>query len=279
MNTVAIIGCGNVGSTVANNLYQKDICDLMLLNHNKVRAESNMFDISDSPVEFNHHKIICADYSDIRDAKIVINCAGNSNLLRSKNRNSEFENSKRIADDIISNLNKYGFRGIFINVMNPCDEITYLFTGLDISKNNILGTGTSLETIRLRRIIYEEFNVYTESYIIGIHGTKNIIIPKDILLQKDLDSLLNQVQNRVWDIYSGKGYTNFGIANSVYSIVQSILLNLNNEICVSVILDTFSSDNRCSISVPCIINSEGVADIKLYDEVKLGLNKLFKGDE
>ena len=276
--TIGIIGCGNVGSTVAYTLYKENVGDLVLLNHNKVRAYSNVLDISDTLLDPSHHSITWGDYTDVSNFDIIINCAGNSNLLRNLDRNSEFSNSQRIADDIISNLNKWNFRGLFINVMNPCDEVTYLFKDLDIPNNKIIGTGTLLETVRLRRLIYDDYNFITDSYIVGNHGVNNAIVTRDLLTAfstSELESVLNKVHNKVWDIYSGKGFTNFGIANTVACIIHSILCT-HSELCVSTLLgDTYDINSRC-VSVPCILSLDGVKVDNIYKEVDIILKKIFK---
>ena len=275
---IAIIGCGNVGSSVAYNLYNKFDCDIVLINHNKIRACSNALDILDgSDVKTN--KIYCGDYSDICDANIVINCAGNSSLLRSMDRNGEFDNSRRIANDIISNITKTRFKGIFINVMNPCDEITNLFRGLNIDKRKIIGTGTLLETIRLRNIVLTKYNKLTSSIIAGNHGTRNCIICNDwlkTLSDVELFSLLNEVHSRVWKIYEGKGFTNFGITYTVSQIVDAILYNKNITLCVSTLCTDVYGMFDCCISVPCVLGRDGIISVVKNEQVQTGLNKLFR---
>lgn len=273
--TVAIIGCGQVGSTVAYTLYMYNFCDIILVNHNKVKAISNVADILDCEIERNAHTIFAGDYEDIKDVDIVINCAGDSSLLRSGNRDSEFFNSSRIAYDIINNLNKVGFHGIFINVMNPCDEITSLFKDLDTPTSKIMGTGTMLETLRLRRIVYDRYGKITNSYVVGNHGTNNIIVPEDFMLKlssADIEHILSEVQNRVWKIYEGKGFTNFGISNVLLQLVQTIVYDLGDVYCVANLVNPISQKSGNCISVPCVIDSSGIIGVGNCDKIK----KLFR---
>ena len=280
MNSViAIIGCGNVGSLLAYKLYTTTACDIILVSHNKVKAYSNYYDIRDAQPFVCNHNISVGDYSDIANADVVINCAGDSSLLRSRNRLSEFDNSKRIANDIINNLNSVGFNGIFINVMNPCDEVTYLFRDLDIVRTKILGTGTLLETLRLRRIVHDEYGILTNSCVVGNHGVNNLILWDSDATNLCIDNqkVLQKVRNRVWKIYEGKGFTNFGIVDSVLLIVNAIIHDLKEELCVSTHMGSiYGVDSRC-ISIPCVVGSEGIVRVNRYDNVQYLIDQLFKG--
>lgn len=275
---VVIIGCGNVGSTVAYSLFTNNICDIMLLNHNMIKAYSNSLDIADYSVELSDYSIFSGTYNDIGKDDVIVNCAGNSSMLRTRDRYSEYDNSKRIANDIINNLNKINFNGVFINVMNPCDDVTYLFKDIDISKNHILGTGTLLDSLRLQRIVYDLYNERTSAYIVGKHGSANSIICDNILNRlsaEERTKLLNDVQQRVWCIYEGKGFTNFGIANAVTLIVKSIIQDLKRELCVSTMcLDTYAITDSC-LSVPCIINSAGIYKVSFHEPVKHALRQFY----
>lgn len=274
---IVIIGCGNVGSTVAYRLYMLGMCDILLINHNLQKAISNVLDISDTYSLSTHH-ISYGTYNDILPNDIIINCAGNSSMLRSLNRNDEIYNSKRIADDIINNINNIDFNGLFINVMNPCDEVTYMFRYLHLPTSHIIGTGTMLETFRLRRIVYERYNISTKSYVVGNHGDKSRIVFTDTLkdIEKCPHKLLQDVQNRVWNIYIGKGFTNFGIANVLSKLIFDILtFSETEEYCISTLCadNVYEIYDRC-ISVPCILTLEGIKKVIYYDNVKQELDNI-----
>lgn len=281
MNKVGIIGCGAVGATFAHDLYTLDIANIVIVNHNSKKADSNVRDILDCIVDPEHHTIKAGSYEDIRNADIVVNCAGDSSLLRSRDRQDELESSRRIAKDIVDNLNRVMFNGVFINIMNPCDEITYYFKDLCVAdKRQIIGTGTLLETLRLRRIVYELTHKRTSAYVVGRHGTQNAIVcpEQDIMIGLNTDYILQRVQSRVWDIYTGKGYTNFGISNALQLLVRSVLFNTDAELCVSTLSSepVYGFQNMC-ISVPCKIGSKGINSIPKKNEVQLTLNTIFKG--
>lgn len=277
MRKVVVIGCGNVGSTFANLLYSKDICDVMLLNHNRIKAYSNVLDISDCNISSSSHNIFEGYYSDICEDDIVINCAGNSSLLRSRTRYGELDNSLRIARDITANLKSISFNGILINAMNPCDEITYAFNGLEIDKSKLIGTGTLLETLRLRRIFYDSYKATTSSYIVGNHGDNNWVVSDEVFEKFNVDThaILNDVRSRVWKIYEGKGFTNFGICNALYYIVDSILNDKCEELCVSTLLANnhyIIPDNKI-VSVPCILGYNGIKDVVVSSVIQHALYK------
>ncbi len=268
-----IIGCGNVGSTFAYSLYKENLCDILLINHNKCRAYSNVLDILDCEIDVGAHTISWGDYNDISPNDIVIICAGNSSLLRSCDRSSEYDNSIRIANEIINNLNLIGFNGILVNVMNPCDEITNQFRKLNVPKNRIIGTGTLLETIRLRRLVYEQYGYTTNAFVVGRHGNYNAVVCNTSIPE----TVLIDVHKRVWKIYEGKGFTNFGISNILLMVVKAILHG-GVELCVSTLCgDTYGFSNS-AISVPCILGRTGIVSVPFNSKVSEALNKLFKED-
>lgn len=272
---VVIIGCGNVGSTFAYALYKENICNILLINHNKCKANSNMLDILDCELTTSAYSIAAGDYSDIFSNDIVVICTGDSTLLRSGDRFAEYENSYRIAKDIVSNLNKINFNGILINTMNPCDEITNVFRLLNTPNNQIIGSGTLLETLRLRRIVYEKYGYKTNAIVVGNHGNNNAVFSDE----KIPNNVLEDVHDRVWKIYNGKGFTNFGISNALIMIVKAILNDSCEEICISTLCcEKYGFINK-SISVPCILGKFGVVEVKKNPKILKILNKLFKKEK
>ena len=211
---------------------------------------------------------------------IVVNCAGNSSLLKICDRNGELENSSRIAQDIVKNINDTNFKGVFINVMNPCDDITYIFRNLHLPDNHIIGTGTSLETCRLKRIIKNTYDVVTESCIVGKHGDFNDVVCKDVLADVDsntLNCIMTLVRRRVWDIYSGKGYTNFGICNILIELIKHIILDDGNIMCLSTLCcDSYNVSNQ-AISLPCRLGRDGIIQIVHDKDVEVVIDKLYGG--
>ena len=273
--TIAIIGAGQVGSTLAFCLYNLDICDILLLNHNKQKAVSNVCDIKDCSLDKSHN-IRYGVYEDLDNVDILINCAGNSSMLKTHDRYSELENSTRIANDILNNVNKTSFNGIFINIMNPCDDITYIFKDINIPNNRILGTGTALETSRLRCIVKSYFSNYTQSYVVGKHGEFNDIVCTDSLCANNKELLIRLTRDRVWEIYKGKGYTNFGICNVLIELVKNILFDTDEMMCVSTLCtEKYDIHNQC-ISLPCRIGKDGITDVIINQNTKDTLEKLWR---
>ena len=280
-NKVAIIGAGQVGSTLAYTLYNLNMCDILLLNHNKQKAVSNVIDIMDCSVISKRGSIKYGTYKDLDDVDIIVNCAGNSSLLKICDRNGELENSKRIAQDILNNINATNFKGIFINVMNPCDDITYIFRDLNLPYNHIIGTGTSLETCRLRSLTYSIYHNITESYVIGKHGDFNDIVCKDVLLDINsdiLDNMMRLVKQRVWNIYSGKGYTNFGICNILIEIITNIIYDTGTIMCLSTLYGDLYTIFNQAVSLPCRLGKDGITEVVFDKDAKIVIDKLYGGE-
>ena len=161
-NKVILVGCGNVGIAYAYALVnQKEYIDeLVLIDINKERAEGEAMDLNHcqaySPSKI---KIRVGDYSECKDAKIVVIAAG-ANQNPGETRMDLIEKNSKIFKDIIGNVMSSGFDGFFLVATNPLDVMTYLtlkYSGL--TPNRVIGSGTTLDTARLRYILGENYGV------------------------------------------------------------------------------------------------------------------------
>lgn len=276
-NKVVLIGCGNVGmsfayallnqKTYVNELvlvdlnYEKTIGEVMDLNHCLAFAPSEM-------------SIKAGDYSDCKDARIVVIAAGaNQNIGETRmdliNKNSSI--FKTIIDKVMAS----GFNGVFLVATNPLDVMTYItykYSGMSTSK--VLGSGTSLDTARLRYLVGEKININPKNihaYVMGEHGDSEFV-PwstatvgsqpiKDFIDSESLDKICEEVRNAAYEIINRKGYTSYGIGVCLVKIVNAILGDENIILSVS----AYDKDNDIYISTPAIINKDGVRE-KIYIE-------------
>ena len=271
-NKVVLIGCGNVGMAYAYALVNQKVYvdELVLIDINKDKAIGEAMDLNHcqaySPSRI---KITVGDYDDCKNAKIVVIAAGANSGPGESRMDLIYKNSK-IFKTIVSDVMKSGFNGIFIVATNPLDIMTYLtlkYSGLP--KNKVIGSGTTLDTARLRFILSEKTGVCPkniEAYVIGEHGDSefvpwsnvNIAYRKisDILSDNELVEIEDEVRNSEYEIIERKGATAYGIGMCLVRITNAIIEDKNIILPVS----SWDEENEICISTPAIVNKRGVKE-------------------
>ena len=272
MNKVALIGCGNVGMAYAYALVGQKVYvdELILIDINKDKCEGEAMDLNHcmaySPSKI---KVRVGDYSDCKDAKIVVIAAG-ANQAPGESRMDLIEKNSKIFKSIIGSVMENNFNGIFIVATNPLDVMTYLTLKYsNLPPNKVIGSGTTLDTSRLRFILSEKIGVSPkciEAYVIGEHGDSefipwsNVNIAykkiKDILKPEELEQIEEEVKNSAYEIINKKGATAYGIGMCLVKITSAILENKNSILPVS----SWDNDNKVCISTPAIVGINGVKE-------------------
>lgn len=274
-NKVVLIGCGNVGMAYAYSLInQKDyVKELVLIDINKEKTEGEVLDLNHCAQFANTKiKIRVGDYQDCKDAKIVVIAAGSNQEVGETRMDLIHKNSK-IFKLIISNVVASGFDGIFVVATNPLDVMTYIT--LKYSKfpiNKVLGSGTTLDTARLRYLLSEKVGISEqniEAYVIGEHGDSEFIPWSNIsialkninefLTKEEMNQVEDEVRNSAYEIIRKKGATAYGIGICLTKITNAILEDKNIVLTVS----SYDKENDICISTPTIVNANGVRE-KLY---------------
>ena len=267
---VVLVGCGNVGMAYAYALVNQKVYvnELVLVDINKEKCEGEALDLNHcmaySPSKI---KVRVGDYSDCSDAKIVVLAAGAAQKPGETRMDLIHKNSE-IFKTIISSVMKSGFKGIFVVATNPLDVMTYLtleYSGLPHS--HVIGSGTTLDTSRLRYILSEKTGVSPkciEAYVIGEHGDSEFIPwsnvniayqrVSEILTQDELQTIENEVRNSAYEIIAKKGATAYGIGMCLVKITNAILENKNSILPVS----SWDDNNKICISTPAIVGKNGV---------------------
>lgn len=277
-NKVVIIGCGNVGMSYAYALLNQRtyVNELVLIDLNKERTLGEAMDLNHclafAPSKI---KIKVGDYTDCKDAKIVCIAAG-ANQNPGETRMDLINKNSVIFKSIVENVMKNGFDGIFLVATNPLDVMTYLtYKYSKLKPNKIIGSGTSLDTSRLRYLISDKLGVSPKNvhaYVIGEHGDSEFI-PwsnaniglqniNDYLTKKEMEEIGLEVKNAAYQIIEKKGATYYGIGMCLVRITNAILGDENAIITVS----NYDEDNDLFIGLPAIINSDGVKK-KIYIEL------------
>ena len=275
MNKIVLIGCGNVGMAYSYALVNQKVYvdELVLIDVNKDKAMGEAMDLNHcmaySPSKIN---VRVGDYSDCKDARIVVIAAGANQNPGETRMDLIYKNSK-IFKEIVSSVVESGFNGIFVVATNPLDVMTYVtlkYSGFE--PNKVIGSGTTLDTSRLRYMLSEKINVCPkniEAYVIGEHGDSefipwsnvNIAYKKitDIISEEDLNNIENDVRNAAYEIISKKGATAYGIGMCLVRITSAIIEDKKIILPVS----SWDSINNVCISTPAIVGSNGVDD-KIY---------------
>lgn len=270
MNKVVLVGCGNVGMAYAYSLInQKDyVNELILIDINKDKAEGEAADLNhtvmyaESPI-----KVRVGEYEDCKDAKIVVIAAG-ANQAPGETRMDLIDKNSKIFKSIIKEVMASGFNGIFIVATNPLDVMTYLtlkYSGLP--KNQVLGTGTTLDTARLRYMIADKLDICPkdiQAFVIGEHGDSefvpwsnaNIALTgiKKFLTDEEKNIIEEEVRTSAYKIIEKKGATAYGIGVCLARITNAILENKRIILTVS----SYDEKNDVCISTPAIVDKNGV---------------------
>ena len=291
MNTnrkVVLVGAGFVGMSMAYSLLnQGGVNELVLIDVNKDKTIGEEMDLSHGlPYAPHKMKIKAGDYDECKDANIVVITAG----LAQKPGQSRLElavANAKIMKEITKNVMKSGFNGVFIVASNPVDLMSYVVAEVSgMPKSRVIGSGTVLDTARLRYLIAEYLEVSSKNvhaYILGEHGDSSLVpwehcyvgCKKIIDIMKDNNHPmedLKKIHDGVWkaayEIIEKKKATYYGIGMALNRLVKAVLNDENSILTVSTYQNGEYNQKGMYIGVPAIINKDGVKDI-----LQLKLNK------
>lgn len=271
MKKIVIVGCGNVGMSYAYAMVVNGVAidELVLIDINKEKAEGEASDLSHAmsyaPKNF---KVFAGDYSDCADATIVCICAGRNQNV-GETRTDLINKNKDVFQSVVSEVGKSGFNGIYLVATNPLDimtDITFRLSGFPSSR--VIGSGTTLDSARLRYLVGQKLNISPKSihgYVIGEHGDSEFIPWNNVMIglekaekfltKEQMSEIQDEVCSSAYNIIKKKGNTSYGIGMSLLKITNAILDNQNAIISVS----AYNKVNDCYFSIPSIVNKSGVS--------------------
>ena len=284
---VVIVGAGRVGSHAALCLmFQHLVNEIVFVDVNPDAAAAQAGDLNDLASGLGDNFVIrVGDYSDCKDAHFVVLTAGRSRRP-GETRLQMLDGTIKILGGIVTSIRESGFQGILISVSNPCDVVTeYLYRNLGLPRSQVFGTGTLLDSARLRRALSEIIGVNSkqiQAICMGEHGDSSFIPTSHITVQGiELREYLSLTHNAVGDIdfgdvmtrvresgssiVAGKGCTEFGIGSVVASIIQAVLHNDRIVLPLSAHLDGEYGESGISIGVPCVLGTEGIESVLEID--------------
>ncbi|GAB6168558.1 L-lactate dehydrogenase [Clostridium carnis] len=284
---VAVVGTGLVGSSTAFSLITQGVCDeILMIDINKERALGEVMDLNHCIEYLNRNtKVRRGEYSECGDVDIVVITAG-APPKPGQTRLDTLDLSAKIAESIVTPIMESGFKGHFIIISNPVDIIAYHVYKLSgLPKSNIIGSGTSVDSARLKNFIGELLNVDPRSvqgYSMGEHGDSQMVPWSHIYVggkpfnkviednrqrfgDIDLDKLVLDTAKAGWEVYNRKGTTYYAIATSTVAIIKAILNDENKIMPVSTLLDGEYGERDIFTGVPVVLNRTGIKEIVEID--------------
>ena len=288
---VVLIGTGFVGMSFAYALLNQNVCnELALIDVNRDKARGEAMDLNHG-LAFSgaNMRIYEADYDTCRDADIVVICAGVSQKP-GEDRPALLQRNTAVFKSIVDPVVASGFSGIFLVATNPVDVMTHVVKTLSgFDSHRVIGTGTTLDTARLRFLLGEYFNIdpkNVHAYVIGEHGESEFVPWSQAMVgtksvsrivndygdrfkKTDMDEIGAKVKNAALEIIAAKQSTYYGIGMALVRITKAIFGNENSILTVSSYLDGEYGQNNVYAGVPCVVGRNGVLGqltLELTDE-------------
>lgn len=279
---VAVIGCGFVGSATAFALMESGLfSEMVLIDADKNRAEGEAMDISHGLPFARPMKIYAGEYDDIVDAAIIIVTAG-ANQKPDETRLDLVHKNVSIYKSIIPEIASRGCEGILLIVSNPVDILTYVTWKLSgFPRNRVLGSGTVLDTARLKYNLGEHLGVDSRSvhaFIIGEHGDSELAVWSSATVSgvpihkfcemrghynhdEAAERIHETVKNSAYEIIEKKRATYFGVAMAVRRICECLVRDEKSILPVSNLMQGEFGISDIALSVPAVVGADGVENI------------------
>lgn len=278
---VVLVGTGFVGMSMAYSMLNRGgISELILIDIDKDKTVGEEMDLSHG-LPYAPQKMIIksGDYSQCKDAQVVVITAG----IAQKSGQTRLELAEvnaKIVKSITKEIMASGFNGIIIVASNPVDLMTYVVAETSgLPKNQVIGSGTVLDTARLRYLVGDYLKVSSKNihaYIMGEHGDSSFVpwehcyvgCKKIIDVMKDnqhpmekLDKIHEDVVNAAYEIIEKKKATYYGIGMALNRLVRAVINDENSILTVSTYLNNQYGQDDIYIGVPAIINKNGVREL------------------
>lgn len=279
---VVLVGTGFVGMSFAYALLNQNVCnELALIDINKKKAAGEAMDLNHGlPFSNSHMKIYAADYDTCNDADIVVIAAGVAQK-QGETRPDLLKRNTEVFKSIISPIVESGFSGIFLVATNPVDVMTHVVKTLSgFPKERVIGSGTTLDTARLRFLLGEYFDIdpkNVHAYVIGEHGDTEFVPwsqamigtkPVELIAsewgdrfkKEEMDAISKKVKNAAYEIIEAKNSTYYGIGMSLVRIVKAILKDENSILTVSTYLEGEYNQSDVYAGVPAVVGRQGIVE-------------------
>ncbi|CAM2835876.1 L-lactate dehydrogenase [Fructilactobacillus fructivorans] len=287
---VVLVGDGAVGSSYAFAMMQQGIAEeFVVVDIDKNRTEGDALDLEDAQPFTSPKKIYSGDYSDCKDADLVVITAG-APQKPGETRLDLVNKNLKILTTIVKPVVDSGFDGIFLVSANPVDILTYATQKISgFPRNKVFGSGTSLDTSRFQVAVGKKLNVNPQSinaYVMGEHGDSEFAdideasignVPlvefakKNGVTKDDLLKMEDETRNKAYEIINKKGATFYGVGTALMRISKAILRDENTVLPIGAPVDGQYGLSDIYIGTPAIVNASGVAkvlEVPLSDDEK-----------
>ncbi len=285
----AIIGCGFVGATTAFTLIEHGVfSELVLIDANNKKAEGEAMDLNHGIPFAKPVKVYAGNYDDLSDCSLIIISAG-ANQKPGETRIDLVKKNTAILKSIIPEITRRNKECILLILSNPVDILTYITLKISgFPKNRVIGSGTVLDTARLKYLLAEHLSVDSRNvhaFIIGEHGDSELAVwssanisgidLKDFCglcgkctTMENIYNLYNNVRESAYKIIDSKGATYYAIAMATLRIVECIVRDEKSVIPVSTLVEGEYGINDVCMGLPSIVGKNGVERI-----LEIPLNK------
>lgn len=300
---VALVGCGMVGMSFAYALLNNDICnELILIDVNKEKARGEAMDLNHGLAFTNSHmKIHAGTYEDCKMADLVVITASLGSRKPGQTRFAQLNDNVKLFKSFIPRIVASGFDGVFLVASNPVDimtRVTYELSGFPAGR--VLGSGTTLDTARMRYLVGDYFHADPRSvhgYVIGEHGDSEFVPYSQLYLstkhvsefftderfkdqfnEEDMNDIVEKVKNSGAEVIASKGATYYGIGMALVNITRAIFGDENRLMTVSSRLNGEYGLRDVYLGLPAFVNRNGVRMIlplNLTEEEQAKLKKSY----
>jgi L-lactate dehydrogenase len=294
---VAIVGPGLVGATTAYALMISGVAaEIVLIGRDRARLEGQVNDLRDAALYSHPTRIVAGGFADCATADIIIVTVGAPQAVQ-KSRLDDLKSSATMIKDVMVEISRQTPTGVVVIASNPVDVLTYAawkWSGLPPER--VIGSGTTLDTSRLRRRLGERYRIAAENvhaYVVGEHGDSQVAVLSSAHIsgtplsefrperrRAAEDDALRQIADSARDggieILRRKGATNYGISSALTRIATAILRDEHAVLTVSTVVPGRMEFGEVSLSLPAVICRKGVhhvVPLRLNQEEDLALKR------
>jgi L-lactate dehydrogenase len=283
---IAIIGVGNVGATFAHALLLSGLAaEIVLIDRDHHKAEGEAMDLNHAIPLVTPTRIWAGDYADCAGATLTVITAGSAQKP-GETRLDLLQRNISIFQSIVPQIVRHNPDGLILVATNPVDILSYATWKISgLQSQRVLGSGTILDTARLRYLLSQQFGVDARSvhaYIIGEHGDSEVPVwslaniagmrlteycaANGTSCEMDLlQGIFEQTRDAAYHIIERKGATFYAISAGLVAIVQAILRDQNSVLSVSSLIESYYGIHDVYLSLPCIVDHGGVEKMLRLD--------------
>jgi L-lactate dehydrogenase len=279
---VCIVGCGNVGMRYAYSMMISGVArEMVLIDYNREKTEGEAMDLSHGAPFVSPINIYAGDYPDTANSDLIVITAGRGQRP-GETRIDLVKGNTEIFKTIIPKIVKYSPKAIILVATNPVDILSYITYKISCKPpQEVIGSGTVLDTARFRYLISKELNVDSRNIhasICGEHGDSEFPVWSKAIIgdvffrdyfenqdkekgEQKLKEIFENVRDSAYEIITKKGETSYGIGLSLTKISKAILKDQNSVLPVSSLLEDYYGINDVYLSVPAVVHKRGIRQV------------------